>query len=122
VNSGRSYVLGLVGVAAVCFTLTLLVPSTDRFGAWLALATGLVVQGPIGWWLARAVGTPRFLLVWVVGIGTRLVLVALFAFGLIPALSLPLEPTLYTLVGVLLSLLLVEVIVVNIGQREARVP
>jgi hypothetical protein len=121
VKAGRHYLLGLLAAAVVCFSLTLILPSSDRTGPWLALVVGLAVQGPIGWWLVRAVGSPRFLLVWAIGIGTRLALVALFAFGLIPAGGWPLGPTLFTLVGILLSLLLVEVVVVNLGQSEARV-
>ena len=119
-KSGRLYLLGLLVVTAVGFSLTLVSPPQERVGPWLALGIGLVVQGLMGWWLVRAVGRPQFLLVWVVGIGTRLGLVALFAFGLIPALHLALQATLFTLIGILLSLLLVEVVVVNFGQSEAR--
>ena len=80
-----------------------------------------MVQGPIGWWLVQAVGTERFLLVWVIGIATRLAVVAVCGLVLAPALGLALAPTLFALVGVLMSLVVVEAIVVRPGRRGVEV-
>jgi len=88
---------------------------------WAALGTALAVQGPLGWWLVRAIGSPRFLLVWAVGIAARFALVALFALVVAPRLRLALAPTLFALVGVLIGCVVVEALVVGARQRQAEV-
>jgi hypothetical protein len=58
----------------------------------LALGAAVVVQGPVGWWLVGAVGGPRFLLAWIVGMATRVALVGLFALVIVVAVR-PTSPT-----------------------------
>ena len=115
-GAGRRYLLGLGAVVAGALILGFLLPREDRPGMWVGLGIALALQGPLGWWLVRTIGTERFLMVWVIGIGTRLVLVALHGLVVAPALGLPLAPALFALVGVLLSLLVVEVVVVYLGR------
>ena len=121
-TASHHYLAGLGTVAAAVFALGWLLPPAVRTGTWLALGLGLVVQGPVGWWLLRSVGTDRFLLAWVVGMGSRMALVAVFAFVLIPRLALPPGATLFAAVAVLLFLLVVEVVVVNRRHRHAGMP
>jgi hypothetical protein len=116
---GRQYLAGLAAVAIAGAAVTLLVSPAERRAAWFALGAAVIVQGPIGWWLVGAVGGPRFLRAWVVGMGTRVALFALFALVLVPALGLPVSSTLFPLVMALMALLIVEVIVVNRGLRRA---
>ena len=116
---GRQYLAGLAAVALAGAGATLLVSPAERRGAWLALGVAVIVQGPVGWWLVGAIGGPRFLLAWIVGMATRIALFALFALVLVPALGLPASATLFPLVMALMALLLVEVIVVNRGLRRA---
>ncbi len=80
---------------------------------WVASGIALAVQGPFGWWVLRAVGTERLLLVWALGIGTRLAVVAACGATIAPRLGLPLAPTLLTLVGALMAGVAVEVIVLR---------
>ena len=121
-TSGRRYLVGLGAVALEALALCLVLPSQDRPEMAAVLGLALAVQGPLGWWLVRVIGTERFLLVWVIGIGTRLGVVALCALVVVPALELSLAPALFVLVGVLLSLLVVEAVVVVLGPAgtEAR--
>jgi len=121
VTAGRRYLLGVTTVAVAALLLSLVLPPPDQSGVRLALGAALVVQGPIGWWLVQAVGTERFLLVWVFGIATRLAVVAVCGLVLAPALGLALAPTLFALVGVLMSLVVVEAIVVRPGRRGVEV-
>jgi hypothetical protein len=122
VTAGRRYLVGLGAVALGALALCLVLPSQDRAEMAAVLGLALAVQGPLGWWLVRVIGTERFLLVWAIGIGTRLGLVALCALVVVPALELSLAPALFVLVGVLLSLLVVEAVVVGLGPAgtEAR--
>jgi hypothetical protein len=122
VTASHHYLAGLGTVAAAVFALGWLLPPPVRTGTWLALGLGLAVQGPVGWWLLRSVGTDRFLLAWMVGMGSRLALFGVFAFVLIPRLALPPGATLFAAVAVLLSLLVVEVVVVNRRHRHAGMP
>ena len=71
-----------------------------------------MVQGPLGWWLVRSLGTPGFVGAWVVGMAARVALLVLAAFVLAPVFHWALEPFLLALAGVLVGLLFVEVIVV----------
>jgi len=58
--TGR-YLVGVSAVAAAALLLSFVLPPDDRPGIRLALGIALAVQGPLGWWLVRAVGTDRFL-------------------------------------------------------------
>jgi hypothetical protein len=119
VKLGRDYLVGLAAVLGLGVLVILLAPPDARSGAWVALGTALVVQAPVGWWLVRALGGRRFLPAWIAGMGARIALVALFALVLVPLLGLSLNSTLIPLVAVLLALLLVEVVVVSRGFRQA---
>lgn len=114
----RAYLLGLGAVAVGTLALSRALAPADCAATRLALVIALAVQAPLGWWLVRVLGTERFVLVWALGIGARLGLVTLWALLVVPALALPLAPALFALVGVLLTLLAVEVIVVYFGRRE----
>src|SRR5207247_10222053 len=116
------YLRGGTAVAVAALLLSLVLPPPDRSGVRLALGAALVVQGPIGWWLVRAVGTERFHLVWVIGIATRLGVVAVCGLVLGPALGLALARTLLAVVGLLMSPGVVEAVVGRPGSRVGRGP
>lgn len=118
---GRRYMLGVAVVAATAFALGLILPADARSGVWPALGIALAVQGPLGWYLVRVIGTERFLAVWAIGIVARVGVVALSGLALAPRFGLPLEPTLFTLVGVLGALVLVEAFVVQPGRLRTEV-
>ena len=112
-------------VAAVGLAIVFLLPHTGHFSrtsSLVSLLLGLVVQAPLGWWLVRSVGTPRFMGAWVLGMAVRFVLLAIAALLLFPALGWPLSPGLLVLGGVLVALLLVEGLVawLNYSRVEAR--
>ena len=107
------YLVGVATVAAATLGLSFAVPLDDGPGVRLALGIALVVQGPLGWWLVRALGTERFLFVWATGIATRLLVVGVCALVIAPRLQLTLEPTLFALVSVLMGFVLVEAVVLK---------
>ncbi len=109
------YLAGAATVAAAALVLSFVLPPDDGPALRLALGIALVVQGPLGWWLVRAMRTQRFLLVWATGIAARLAVVAACGLVITPRLGLALEPTLFALVGVLMALVVVEALVVNAG-------
>jgi len=116
VTAGRRYLTGVGTVAAAALVLSfVLPPPAARRGVWLAVALALAVQGPLGWWLVRAIGTERFLRVWAAGIAARLTVVAACGFVIAPRLGgwLDLGATLVTLVSVLMSCVIVEALVVR---------
>lgn len=85
---------------------------------WVALGLAVVVQAPLGWWLARTLGTRRFLLAWAAGMAARVAVVVLAAFVVLPALGVPLGAGLLSLVGFLMALLGVELFVVMRAARS----
>jgi len=110
------YPVLVIAVLAVGTMLALrLVAPVDRLAVYVALVAVIVVQGPLGWWVINAVGTPRFLLVWGLGLLARLILIGLMAVVVGPAYGLAAAPLLVTLVGLLTALLLVEGIVALAG-------
>ncbi len=94
--------------AALAFRM---VPEADHPAVWIALLASVLVQGPLGWWVIRSVGTQRFLLVWGLGVLGRLMLIGLLAAVVGPAYGLAATPLLVTLAGLLTALLLVEGVV-----------
>ena len=112
-TAGRRYLVGVVVLAAAALVLSLVLPPGARIGVWLGLGMALAVQGPLGWWLVRAIGTERFLRVWTTGIAVRLAVVAACGFVIAPRLGLDLEATLVTLVAVLMSCVIVEALAVR---------
>jgi len=122
VTARARYVAGLAAVAAAAMALSfVLPPEGDRRALRAALGLALVVQGPLGWWLVRTIGTARFLRVWATGIAARVALVGLTAFVLVRALGLPPEATLFSLVGLLVALLGVEAVAVLPGRSGPEV-
>ena len=110
---GGRYLVGVSAVAAAALLLSFVLPPEARTGVWLATALALLVQGPLGWWLVRAIGTERLQLVWAVGIAARFALVAACGFLVAPRLGLALAPLLFALVGVLMCCVVVEAVVVR---------
>ena len=115
---GRRYLVGVVALAAAGVLLSLVLPPGARAGVRLGLAMALAVQGPLGWLLVAAIGTERFLLVWAAGIAARLAVVAAGALLVVPKLGLPLAQTLFALVGLLMSFVVVEAIVCAGASRS----
>jgi hypothetical protein len=111
VTAPGRYLVGVATVATAALALSFVLPADDGPGVRLALGVALVLQGPLGWWLVRAIGTERFLLVWATGIAARLLVVAACALVIAPQLKLALEPTLFALVGVLMGFVVVEALV-----------
>ena len=112
-TAGRRYLVGVSAVAAAALLLSFVLPPDARTGVWLATALALLVQGPLGWWLVRTIGTERLQLVWAVGIAARFALVAACGFFVAPRLGLALAPLLFALVGVLMCCVVVEAVVVR---------
>ena len=112
-TTGRRYLLGVTTVAVAALLLSLVVPPDARTGLWLATALALIVQGPLGWWVVRAIGTERLQLIWAIGIAARFALVAACGLLVAPRLGLALAPLLFPLVGVLMCFLVVEAVVVR---------
>ena len=110
---GRRYLIGVSVVAAAALLLSFVLPPDARTGVWLATALALLVQGPLGWWLVRAIGTERLPLVWAIGIAARFALVAACGLLVAPRLGLALAPLLFALVGVLMCCVVVEAVVVR---------
>jgi len=118
VSPRTAYAIGLAAIAAASAAAgRVLAP---RLEGPLAATWGaaLLVQGPLGWWLVRSVGRPRFMGVWVTGMAARLLLVAAVGFVVIPALRWPAGPILIALVVLLILMLALEAVVVLLGQRE----
>ncbi len=112
-TAGRRYLVGVSAVAAAALLLSFVLPPDARTGVWLATALALLVQGPLGWWLLRTIGTERLQLVWAVGIAARFALVAACGFLVAPRLGLALAPLLFALVGVLMCCVVVEAVVLR---------
>ena len=114
----RRYLLGLAAAAVVGVGVVLLLPGRLQGAIALAIVMGFLIQAPLGLVLVRAFGTERFLAVWGLGMGSRLLAVGLFAFlGMrmgIPAL----EPLLIGLVSTLFCLVLVEAGALLKGEAE----
>ena len=112
-TAGPRYLVGVSAVAAAALLLSFVLPPDARTGVWLATALALLVQGPLGWWLVRTIGTERLQLVWAVGIAARFALVAACGFFVAPRLGLALAPLLFALVGVLMCCVVVEAVVLR---------
>ena len=110
-KAARIYWLGLTVLAALAAAIVTLYPPASQRGMWVGLAVGVVVQGPLGWWLIQSVGTPRFLGVWAIGIFARFAVLALMALAVLPRVG-PRGPGVIMLGGVLVGLLFFEGLVV----------
>jgi hypothetical protein len=110
VTGGKRYLLGFGLVVGGGLGLAGAADPGVRWEIVSGVLLGLLLQAPLGWWTVRSIGTDRFQLVWVVGMLTRLALIAVTGGFLVPAFGWRLAPVLGALVGTLLLLLLVEVV------------
>ena len=115
----RVYLTGLVLVAAILGAVVLRFSPASRPSGFAMIALGLLVQGPLGWWMIKSVGTPRFLGVWVIGIIARFALLAVAGLILFPLMRWSLSPGLVVLAVVLFAMLLLEGMVVWIVHSQA---
>lgn len=74
---------------------------------WMSVGVALVVQ-VLALLVGRSFGKDRILIGWGMGALLRLVAVLVYAFAIIPALSLPLAPALLSLVAILFVTTLFE--------------
>jgi heme A synthase len=109
---GGRYLTGLLVVAAIGLVAVLTVSPNIRPESASGIGLALLVQTPLGWWTVQSVGTERFQLVWLLGMVTRLVLVAVAGLILVPELRWEMVATLAALVATMLALLVVEVLTV----------
>ena len=105
---GLRYLTGVAMVAAGGAVVAAAVPAADRAVVGWGIATGLVLQTPLGWWAIRSIGTDRFMAVWGLGMLVRLTVVAVVGFAVLPVLGRRAGSMLGSMVGVLVALLLVE--------------
>ena len=115
----RVYLTGLVLVAAIMGAVVLRFSPGSRPSGFAMIALGLLVQGPLGWWMITSVGTPRFIGVWVLGMLVRFGLLGIAAFVLFPLMHWTLSPGLIVLAVVLFAMLLLEGLVVWIVHSGA---
>ena len=111
-TAGGRYLSGLLVVTAIGLVAVLAVSPDIRREVASGIGLALLVQAPLGWWTVRSVGTERFQLVWVLGMVTRLGLVAVAGLILVPELRWEMIATLAALVATMLVLLVVEVVTV----------
>jgi hypothetical protein len=108
VSAASWYGAGTALIGAAGAALILLVSPSIRTEVSWALIIALVIQAPLGWWTLRSIGTPRFQLIWSLGMLLRLAILGVAGVVLVPALGWQTGPVLGTLVGVMVALLLVE--------------
>ena len=102
------YAAGLAVIAVAVAIGAIRTAPGGRDGVMLGALVGLAIQGPLGWWVVRSVGSDRFLGAWMAGFLARIALLAVMALVVVPALGWEPAPVLVTLAGVLGGLLLVE--------------
>ena len=102
------YGAGLASIALAAAMAAVSVPARTGRGVVAGAALGLLIQGPLGWWVVRSVGTDRFLGAWMAGFLARIALLAVIGLVVVPALGWEPTPVLVTLAAVLGGLLLVE--------------
>lgn len=93
-----------------------LVGAAARPALWLGVGAAGVVQGPLGWWLVRSLGTDAFMVAWGIGILTRFAMLAVLGFVLVPTFDVPALPALLAYVAIAMALVVVEAIVAHLGQ------
>lgn len=102
------YGAGLAVIALGAATAAARVPVGTGRDVLAGAALGLLIQGPLGWWVVRSVGSDRFLGAWMAGFLARIALLAVTGLVVVPALGWEPTPVLVTLAAVLGALLLVE--------------
>lgn len=105
--AGR-YLAGVAVIATAAAGAVLAAPEAIRAEVGWGAGVGLLLQAPLGWWALRAIGTERFLAVWALGMLVRFTVVGLAGLVVVPALGRSAGPMLFSMVGVLVALLLVE--------------
>lgn len=105
---GRTYLAGVGLVAAGGAVGVAAAPAELRVAIGWGVGTGLALQAPLGWITLRAIGSDRFMVVWGLGMLTRLGVVAIAGLVLLPVLGVFAGPMLGSMVVVLVALLLVE--------------
>jgi hypothetical protein len=108
VTAGSSYLLGMsvVGLAGAGIVAAVSYDIKDEVAG--GLLTAMTFQAPLGWWTLRCIGTPRFQLVWSLGMLVRLAVLTLAGLVLVPAFGWRMGPALGSLVAAMVALLLVE--------------
>jgi heme A synthase len=104
------YVAGTAVIVGAGAVLILLLPPSVRDEVAWGLLIAVAIQAPLGWWTLRSIGTPRFQLVWSLGMLLRLAILAVAGVIVVPALGWQTGPMLGTLVGSMVALLLVEAV------------
>jgi hypothetical protein len=107
-SSAGRYGLGYAITASLGAVAVLGTPPTLRREVGYGVLIGLVLQGPLGWWVVSALGTERFTLVWGIGILIRFAVLGLVAFVAVPLMGWAGGPVLLALVVTLVALLAVE--------------
>lgn len=121
-SGARLYGAGLLLIAVVA-TLVALRFTGDVRTAMLAMAlAAMVIQGPLGWWMIRSVGTPQFLVAWVAGMLVRLGILGVAALVVLPLFHWPRTPGLLVLAGVLFTMLLLEGLVIWLEHSRVKAP
>lgn len=115
----RTYLIGLALVAAIMAGVVLRFSQPSQPSSFAMIGLGLLVQGPLGWWMIKSVGTPRFIGAWVAGIIARFGLLGVAGLVVFPLLHWPLTPGLVVLAVVLFAMLLLEGLVVWIVHSQA---
>ena len=115
----KTYLIGLALVAVIMTGVVLRFSEVSRPSGFAMIALGILVQGPLGWWMVKAVGTPRFIGAWVMGMLARFGLLAVAAFLIFPLMHWSLSPGLIVLAVVLFAMLLLEGLVVWIVHSQA---
>ena len=115
----RTYLIGLALVVVLMAGVVLRFSDPNRPAGFAMIALALLVQGPLGWWMITAVGTPRFIGVWVMGMMARFALLAIAAFLIFPLMLWSLSPGLIVLAVVLFAMLLLEGLVVWVVHSQA---
>ena len=119
-SPAKLYFGGVSVVALVAALSGALMGGMAGQSVWLALGVALVVQGPMGWWLVRSIGTPQVVVVWTMGMLARLASLALVGLLLLPALHRPLAPGLLAMAVLLVTLLGIEIFAVWTQTRAGR--
>jgi hypothetical protein len=107
-SSAGRYGVGYAVAAGLGAVAALAAPPEIRHEVGYGVLIGLVLQGPLGWWAVRALGSERFTLVWGVGMLIRFAVFGLVALVAVPMMGWALGPVLLTLVAMLAALLAVE--------------
>ncbi len=104
----RRYLAGVAAIAATGGLLVAAVPDGIRGAVVWGVATGLVLQVPLGWLALRSIGTDHFMASWVAGMLVRLAAVGVAGLVVAPDAPGAAGPMLGSMVGVLVALLLLE--------------